>query len=107
MFFTRLAAKANLVSSVIEQVHDIGQALTSAVPESLVGVCESRSRLARFAALASRFTTFLRCCPPDAFIKMGGVYQELSAAEKRLDFFVDALRREELKEAEAGKEMEK
>lgn len=38
---------------------------------------------------------------------MGGVYQELMAAEKKMDGFIDACKREELKEGDVGKETER
>jgi hypothetical protein len=38
---------------------------------------------------------------------MGGVYQELMAAEKKIDGFIDACKREELKEGDVGKEIER
>lgn len=38
---------------------------------------------------------------------MGGVYRELAGIEKRIDGFVEALRREDLKEVECGREVDK
>lgn len=38
---------------------------------------------------------------------MGGVYQELMAAEKKMDGFIDACKREELKEGDVGREIER
>lgn len=107
MFFTRLAAKAELVSSVIENTNNISGSLTTSVTEIVVIACETRSKLVRLSALASRFAAFMKFCPPESFIKMGGVYQELMSVEKKMDIFVDACRKEELKEAEVSREVER
>lgn len=68
---------------------------------------QTRSKLVRLSALASRFAAFMKSCPPESFIKMGGVYQELMSVEKKMDIFIDACRKEELKEAEVSREVER
>lgn len=40
LFFERLAYKADLVSMVIEQKHNVAESLNTTVPENLVGICE-------------------------------------------------------------------
>ncbi|OAV92880.1 hypothetical protein PTTG_02031 [Puccinia triticina 1-1 BBBD Race 1] len=107
MFFTRLAAKTDLVSSVIEQTNNISEISNGTVTEVILVACDTRSKLARLSALSNRFAAFIRSCPPESFIKMGGVYQELMAAEKKMDGFIDACKREELKEGDVGKEIER
>lgn len=37
---------------------------------------------------------------------MGHVYREVSPTEKRIDSFVEALRKEELREVECGREVD-
>ncbi|POW00683.1 hypothetical protein PSHT_12902 [Puccinia striiformis] len=107
MFFTRLAAKTDLVSSVIEQTNNISEISNGTVTEVILIACDTRSKLARLSALSNRFAAFIRSCPPESFIKMGGVYQELLLAEKKMDVFIDACKREELKEGDIGKEIER
>ncbi|KAA1088021.1 hypothetical protein PGTUg99_019784 [Puccinia graminis f. sp. tritici] len=107
MFFTRLAAKTDLVSSVIEQTNNISESSNGTVTEVILIACDTRSKLARLSALSNRFAAFIRSCPPESFIKMGGVYQELMAAEKKMDGFIDACKREELKEGDVGREIER
>lgn len=107
MFFTRLAAKTDLVSTVIEQTNNISESTNSTVTEVVLVACDSRSKLVRLSALANRFAAFIRSCRPESFIKMGGVYQELLSAEKKMDAFIEACKREELKEGDVGKEIER
>lgn len=45
MFFTRLAAKAELVSSVIENTNNISESLTTSVTEIVVIACEVGNKL--------------------------------------------------------------
>jgi len=106
LFFARLSAKAELLSLVLAQQNDVTEALNSTVPDHLVGVCETRSKLARFSALNKRFAAQLRRCAPAEFIRLGQAFGEVVPAEKRLDFFVDSLRKEELRAAECAKELD-
>ncbi|PLW33329.1 hypothetical protein PCANC_25944 [Puccinia coronata f. sp. avenae] len=107
LFFTRLAAKTDLVSSVIDQTNNLSEVSNGSVTEVVLIACDTRSKLARLSALSNRFAAFIRSCPPESFIKMGGVYQELMAAEKKIDGFIDACKREELKEGDVGREIER
>ncbi|BGP04036.1 hypothetical protein NBRC10513v2_007776 [Rhodotorula toruloides] len=106
LFFERVAYKVDLLDTFIEQNHAVGDALDGVVPENLAGVCETRAKLAHFAALNRRFAAHLRRCQPDTFLKMGRVYREVAPTERRIDAFIDALRKEELKEVECGKEVD-
>lgn len=106
LFFERLAHKADLVSMVIEQNHSVTDSLNSVVPEALVAICETRAKLGRFAALNKRFAAQLKRCSPDIFLKMGRVYREVAGTEKRMDAFIDQLRKEELREVECGREVD-
>lgn len=122
LFFERMSHKADLLSAVIDSNHNVADALSGAVPEDLVGICEVspfptsrivtdgteqvRSKLGRFSSLNKRFAAQLRRCTPDAFLKMGRVYREVSGTEKRLDAFIESLRKEELREADCGREID-
>ncbi|SGY89595.1 BQ5605_C039g11758 [Microbotryum silenes-dioicae] len=106
LFFERIAYKADLVGMLIEQTHGVTEALNSVVPEALIAVCETRAKLAQFATLNKKFSANLKRCDPETFLKMGRIYHEVSPTEKRVDAFIDALRREELREVECGKEVD-
>lgn len=67
---------------------------------------QARTKLAHFAALNKRFAAHLQRCPPDVFLKMGRVYREVAGTERRVDGFIEALRKEELRESECGKEID-
>lgn len=67
---------------------------------------QARSKLDHFAALNKRFSAHLRRCPPATFLKMGSVYREVASTEKRINAYVEALRKEELPEISCAKDLE-
>lgn len=97
--------------------------LNSVVPDGLVMVCQvscmlfnsissnnrlqARAKLARFSILTKRFAANLRRCSPEIFLRMGGVYRELSGIEKKLDGFVEQLKKDDLSEAECSRDLDK
>ncbi len=42
LFFQRLAAKVDLINSVVAQMHNLPEALNGPVSDVLVGICEVR-----------------------------------------------------------------
>lgn len=66
-----------------------------------------RGQLSHFSLLNRRFAAFLRRCPVDAFLKSGGIYHELSGVEKRIDMYIDLLRKNEFKEADCVEDVVK
>lgn len=108
LFFSRLAAKTDILLRAIEATHGLADgAFPDAIPDSLVRVCEARTKIARFSVLCKRFSVNLARCDAPTWIKMGKVYLELSGVEKRLDAYIDLAKKEELKEAECGIEVER
>lgn len=106
LFFQRMSCKADLIKQIVEQHHDIAESLATVVPEHLVAICQMRHNLAHFAALSRQITAVLQLCPVETFLKGGRMYREYAQVERRIDAFVDALRREELKETECGREFQ-
>ena len=129
LFFDRLGYKTDLVSTMIEQRHSINESLTTIVPESLIEICQvrlrahfrdtsrepclliastlqTRAKLAHFASLNKRFSAQLKRCDSGVFLKMGKVYREVSTTERRIDSFIESLRKEELREGDCGREVD-
>ena len=119
MFFQRLAAKTDLVNTVVAQTHGLPDSLNGSVSDMLVGVCEvcplsfswavctasltcrqMRGRLSSLSTLCKRFASILRRCDVDTFLNVGRLYQEIAPMEKRIDMHIDLLRREEFREME-------
>ncbi|KAN0060911.1 hypothetical protein ACQY0O_006645 [Thecaphora frezii] len=104
LFFQRMARKADLIKTIVEMKHDIQESLASIVPEQLVGICQMRHSLAHFAAQSRQIAAVLRLAPVEIFLKAGRMYRENMSIERRIDLFIENLRREELKEIECGQE---
>lgn len=119
LFFKRMSTKADLIKNVLEANHEVSQVLGTltsdtadetqqSVPEHLVTVCQLRHSLAHFSAVCNSVAAMLRLAPPKTFLKCGRMFKEVQAAvEGRVDAFVEALRREELKEADCGAEFKR
>ncbi|PWZ03635.1 hypothetical protein BCV70DRAFT_197834 [Testicularia cyperi] len=104
LFFRRMAIKSDLIKSVVETNHDIQEALSGVVPETLVDVCQMRHSIAHFSALSRQIAAVLQLAPADIFLRGGRMWRENMAIERKVDAFIEALRREELKELECGAE---
>lgn len=108
LFFERLGAKTEILLRAIDAVHGLSDgAFPDTLPDTLVPVCEARTKLARFMVLCRRFTVNLQRCDPPTFVKMGRVYVELAGMEKRIDAFIELAKKSELREADAGAEVER
>lgn len=113
-----MAAKTDLVNTVVAQTHGLPDSLNGSVSDMLVGVCEvrpftwigfcrelntyhqMRGRLSSLSTLCKRFASILRRCDVDSFLNIGRLYQEIAPMEKRIDMHIDLLRREEFREME-------
>ncbi|KAI0829040.1 dynactin [Trametes gibbosa] len=100
MFFQRLAAKVDLINSVVAQMHNLPEALNGPVSDILVGICEMRGRLSSLSTTCKRFAAILRKCDVEAFLNIGRIFPEVAPMEKRIDMHIDLLRREEFRELE-------
>ncbi|KAL1950983.1 hypothetical protein VTO73DRAFT_132 [Trametes versicolor] len=100
LFFQRLAAKVDLINSVVAQMHNLPEALNGPVSDILVGICEMRGRLSSLSTTCKRFAAILRKCDVEAFLTIGRVFPEVAPMEKRIDMHIDLLRREEFRELE-------
>ncbi|KAJ1033941.1 hypothetical protein NDA16_000149 [Ustilago loliicola] len=104
LFFRRMAVKSDLIKSIVETNHDIQESLSGVVPEIMVSVCQMRHSIAHFSALSRQIAAVLRLAPTEVFLRGGRMYRENMAIERKIDSFIAALRREELKELDAGLE---
>ncbi|KAI0658356.1 dynactin [Cubamyces menziesii] len=100
LFFQRLAAKVDLINSVVAQMHNLPESLNGPVSDVLVGICEMRGRLSSLSTTCKRFAAILRKCDVEAFLNIGRIFPEVAPMEKRIDMHIDLLRREEFRELE-------
>ena len=100
LFFQRLAAKVDLINTVVAQTHNLPESLNGSVSDVIVGICEMRGRLSSLSTTCKRFAAVLRKCDVEAFLNIGRIYADVAPMEKRIDMHIDLLRREEFRELE-------
>ncbi|KAG9326764.1 hypothetical protein KVV02_008654 [Mortierella alpina] len=101
LLFKRLSFKSELMNKHLEQQYGIAEKITqNTIPSELIPICEVRQKLAWFGDLAKRFVSYVEGCPVEVFAKMGQVYHDLVGTERRLNTWVELLRKEELKESD-------
>ncbi|KAG0363915.1 hypothetical protein BG005_003735 [Podila minutissima] len=101
LLFKRLSFKSDLVNKHLEQQYNIAEKITqNTIPSELVPICEMRQKLAWFGDMAKRFVSYIEGCPVEVFAKMGQVYHDLVGTERRLNTWMEMLRKEELKESD-------
>ena len=127
MFFQRMAAKADLINSIVAQSHGLPDALNGDVNESLVRICEVRyvvqflnfqitqpicdmqlrARVSTMSTICKRFVSVMRRCDVELFLNIGRVYTDISHFEKRIDMHIDLLSRDEFRDAECVNDVQK
>lgn len=96
--FKRIGFKANLVQGFIkERVASFG---TRGQDEEVFAACDALDKLTWVAAMSDRLVNSISGCSAEAFANYGGALYELEVVERTLDGYVDALRRDELKESD-------
>ncbi|CAK4034695.1 Dynactin, 150 kDa isoform [Lecanosticta acicola] len=96
--FKRIGFKANLVQSFVkERIASFG---TRGQDEDVFAACDAADKLTWVSGMADRLVYAISSCSIQAFEQYGGALYELEVVERTLNDFVDALRRDELKESE-------
>lgn len=96
--FKRIGFKANLVQSFVkERIASFG---TRGEDDEVFAACDAVDKLTWVSAMADRLVNSISSCSAEAFQQYGGALYELEVVERTLNDFVDALRRDELKEGE-------
>ncbi|ORZ05753.1 dynein associated protein-domain-containing protein [Lobosporangium transversale] len=101
LLFKRLSFKSELMSKHLEQQYSLSDKITQGevLPE-LASVCEVRQKLTWLGDMARRFVSYIEGCSVEVFAKMGQVYHDLVGTERRLNAWVEQLRKEELRESD-------
>ncbi|KAH8119806.1 dynactin [Phellopilus nigrolimitatus] len=107
LYFQRMAAKADLINSVVGTIHGLPESLNGRVSDVLVRTCEMRGLISIVSTLCKRFASVLKRCDVESFLTIGRVYPEIAPLEKRFDTHIDLLRREEFRDMECYADMSK
>lgn len=104
LFFQRIAIKTEVVKSIVEGSSDVASSLVGVIEERLITICRMRHSLAHFIASARQIAALVQLASIPTFLKSGRMFKELTSVERRIDHFIDLLRREELKEDDCANE---
>jgi dynactin 1 len=57
-----------------------------------------RGKLSHFSLLNRRFAAYLKRCSVEKYAKTGGIYHELAGVERRIDGYLELLKKDEFRE---------
>ena len=104
--FRRLAFKANLLNGFLKDRVASTQVRPGHEDDIFVG-CDAVDKLTWVAAMCDRFVNAISHCSLDEFAKFEGALLELEPVERALNGWIDALRRDELKEKQCADELQR
>ncbi|KAJ9107379.1 hypothetical protein QFC21_000829 [Naganishia friedmannii] len=105
LFLQRLADKARLLINTFCLKHDLPDTLQHFKNDRLVGICELRGSLSEFANLTRRFAGIMRRSTPEEYLNLAPVRFDLSAVERKVDFWINQLRTDEFVEKDCAVEL--
>ncbi|KAK4637223.1 Dynactin, isoform [Fulvia fulva] len=96
--FKRIGFKANLIQSFVkERIASFG---TRAQDEAVFAACDALDKLTWITGVADQLVNSISSCSANTFAQYGGALYELEVVERTMNDYVDALRRDDLNEAD-------
>ncbi|KAM0720072.1 hypothetical protein Q7P37_004208 [Cladosporium fusiforme] len=103
--FKRITFKANLVYGFIkERIASFG---ARGLDDNVFTACDVMDKLTWVSAMAERFVNAVCTCTVDEFASYEGALYELEPVERALNNYIDALRRDDLKETAMADELQR
>jgi dynactin 1 len=103
--FKRIGFKANLVQSFMrERIASFG---ARGLDENVFAACDVMDKLTWVSAMADRFVNAVCTCSVEEFASYEGALYELEPVERALNSYIDALRRDDLKERDMADELQR
>lgn len=103
--FKRIAFKAKLVQGFVrERISSYG---ARGIDESVFAACDVMDKLTWVSAMAERFVNAVGTCSVEEFASYEGALYELEPVERALNSYIDALRRDDLKEKDMADELQR
>jgi dynactin 1 len=103
--FKRIGFKANLVQGFIrERIASFG---ARGLDENVFAACDVMDKLTWVSAMAERFVNAVCTCSVEEFANYEGALYELEPVERALNSYIDALRRDDLKERDMADELQR
>ncbi|OXG26855.1 dynactin 1 [Cryptococcus neoformans] len=105
LFFSRVAAKVDLLINVVSQIHGLPASLHSASSEALVGICELIGKLYHFSTLNRRFAAIMRRGTTEEWMGYGKFIGEVGGIESRIDIWLNGLKGNEFNEGDCARDL--
>lgn len=103
--FKRITFKANLVHGFVkERIASFG---ARGLDENVFAACDVMDKLTWVSAMAERFVNAVCTCTVEEFGTYEGALYELEPVERALNIYIDALRRDDLKETAMADELQR
>lgn len=101
--FKRVGFKANLLHGFMRD--NINSQATQGHEDDLFAACDALDKLSWVSSMCDRFVNAISHCSSDQFAKYEGALYELEPVERALNAWIDALRKEELKQQQCAEEL--
>ncbi|WVQ80521.1 hypothetical protein IAT38_002626 [Cryptococcus sp. DSM 104549] len=105
LFFSRVAAKLEMLIGVISQVHRLPASLYAPAGEVLVGVCEVRGKLRHFSNLNKRFGAVMQRSSTEEWVGYGRLVGEVAGVEGRVDGWLALIKSDEFNEGDCERDL--
>ncbi|KAK8858530.1 hypothetical protein IAR55_002757 [Kwoniella newhampshirensis] len=105
LFFSRLAAKVDMLLSVISQIHGLPKSLHAGTSEALVGVCELRGKLRHFSTLNKRFAAIMRRGTTEDWLRYGKLPAEVGGVESKVDGWLNLIKSDDFNEGDCARDL--
>lgn len=103
--FKRISFKANLVQGFVrERISSFG---TRGLDENVFAACDVMDKLTWVSAMAERFVNAVYTCSVEEFASYESALYELEPVERALNSYIDALRRDDIKEKDMADELQR
>ncbi|KAI9680221.1 MAG: hypothetical protein M1829_001458 [Trizodia sp. TS-e1964] len=103
--FKRVGFKANLLHGFIKEgFTGQNQQLRD---DDIIPACDALDKLTWVSAMCDRFANFIQSCSVPQFAKFEGALYELEPVERALNGWIDALKRDDLKEKQCATELQR
>lgn len=100
--FKRIGFKASLVHNFVKDKVSGDAPIND---EDIFEACDVLDKLTWVSAMCDRFVTAISTCSLDQFARFEGTLYELEPVERALNGYIDALKRDELKEKQVAEEL--
>ena len=101
----RIASKSGMLINIVNQLLNLPSALHIGASAHLANACELRGKLRCLSSLCKRFGAAMSRSTAEEWLKCGKVWSDINAMEGQVDRWVDALKADNLNEADCAREV--